>query len=138
VAEITNIQKKIIWTVVRKNGIDEEMFRDFLERHYGTRSTRELTEAEASDAINSLRVFNGERYKPHTRTWGITDKQFWKARTLAEQLGWDDPRRLDGLVKKMFYGKDRLELLNKEEATKLIVALGKMGEEAERGVSDYA
>ncbi|MBA7533152.1 hypothetical protein ES705_25387 [subsurface metagenome] len=137
-SDITKNQKTVIWTIVRKNNIEEEMFRDMLQRTYGTRSTRRLTESQAASVINTLKAYTGEKYKPHTRTWGITDRQFWKARALAEELGWDKPQRLDGLVKKMFYGKNRLELLNKTEATKLIVALEKMVDEVERGEKVYA
>ena len=135
---ITKNQKTVIWTIVRKNNIDEEMFRDMLHRTYGTRSTKSLTEPQAASVINTLKSYIGDKYKPHTRTWGITDRQFWKARALAEELGWDKPQRLDGLVKKMFYGKDRLELLNKTEATKLIVALEKMAEDVKNGEKVYA
>jgi len=138
VSEITKNQKTIIWTIVRKNGIDEEIFRDWLKENYGTRSTRELSEGQAGSVIEGLKAFVGDSYRPRTRTWGITDKQFWKARALAEKLGWNDPKRLDGLVKKMFYGKDRLELLNKAEATKLILALEKMVDEVKKGEKVYA
>ena len=126
---ITNGQKKVIWTIVRTHGIEEEEFREWLLRNFGSRSTRKLTESKADGVIRSLRVYIGEVYRPHTRTWGITPKQMGKAKGLAEELGWDDPKRLNGLVKKMFDGKPRLELLNKSEGTKLIIALEKMGEE---------
>ena len=135
---ITDRQKTIIWTIIRKNGIDEEQFREMLYRNYEVRSTRKLTESQAADVIKMLRTFTGEEYKPHVRTWGITTRQMWKVRGLAEKLGWDDPRRLDGLVKKMFDPKNRLELLNKTEGTKLIVALEKMLHEVERGEKMYA
>lgn len=137
-SDITKNQKTIIWTLIWKNGIDERMFRDWLKENYGTRSTRELSDGQATSVIEALKVFIGDRYRPRTRTWGITDKQFWKARALAEKLGWDNPKRLDGLVKKMFYGKNRLELLNKAEATKLILALEKMVDEVEKGEKEYA
>jgi len=137
-SDITKSQKKLIWTIIRKNGIDVDMFRDMLEKDYGTRSTRKLTEAQAAVVINTLRAYTGEEYKPHMRTWGITAKQIWKAKALADDLGWDKPQRLDGLVKKMFYGKDRIELLNKQEATKLIVALEKMVIEVENSEKSYA
>lgn len=136
--DITKNQKAAIWTIVRKNNIDEEMFRDMLQRTYRVRSTRRLTESQAASVISTLKAYTGEKYKPHTRTWGITDRQYWKARALAEELGWDNPQRLDGLIKKMFYGKNRLELLNKEEATKLIVALEKMVDEVKHGEKIYA
>jgi len=136
--QVTNNQKSAIWTIVRKNGIDEEMFRDWLSRNYGTRSTRQLSEAQGASVIEALKAFVGDHYTPHTRTWGITDRQFWKARALAGKLGWNKPKRLDGLVKKMFYGKDRLELLNKMEGTKLIVALEKMVHEVKDGEKVYA
>jgi len=137
-SDITKNQLKAIWTIVRKNNIDENMFREWLYDNYEIQSTRKLTEAQAASVIDSLQVFTGHRYRPHVRTWGITSRQFWKARVLAEKLGWDDPRRLDGLVKKMFYGKDRLEILNKQEGTKLIVALEKMVNEVEKGEKVYA
>jgi len=136
--DITKNQKTIIWTIVRKNEIEERIFRDWLKKNYGTRSTRELSEGQAGSVIEGLKAFVGDIYRPRIRTWGISDKQFWKARALAEELGWKNPKRLDGLVKKMFYGKDRLELLNKAEATKLILALEKMGDEVKKGEKVYA
>lgn len=136
--KINNKQKKVIWTIVRTHGIEEDEFREWLLRNFGTRSTRKLTESKADGVIKSLRVFIGEVYRPHTRTWGITPKQMGKARHLAEELGWDDPKRLDGLVKKMFDGKPRLELLNKTEGTKLIIALEKMVEEKRDKASAFA
>lgn len=135
---ITPNQKKIIWTIVRKNGIDEEQFREMLYRNYEVRSTRKLTESQAADVIKTLKTFTGEEYTPRTYTWGITSKQIWKAKGLAEKLGWDDPRRLKGLVKKMFDPKNRLELLTVREGTKLIIALEKMLNEVERGEKVYA
>ena len=137
-SEITNTQKKIIWTIVRKNGIDTDVFRDFLLKNYGTKSTRKLTEAQAANCIMDLKIAIGEKFKPHTSTWGITPRQIWKVRKIAGELGWEDPGRVDGLVKKMFYGKLRLELLNKSEASKLIVALQKMSKEVENGEKTYA
>jgi len=136
--KITNNQKTIIWTIVRKHGIEEDEFRDWLQRNYGKRSTRELTESEASSVIQSLKAYTGAEYLPRTRTWGITTRQIYRARKLAGDIGWDDMRRLDGLVKKMFYGKIRLELLNKAEATKLILALEKMVDEVKHGERVYA
>lgn len=123
---ITNGQKKIIWTIVRKHGLDEEEFREWLYRNFETKSTRKLTEFAADEVIKALKALIGEEYRPRPLTWGITMKQMAKAKALAGELGWDDPRRLDGLVKKMFDPKNRLELLNKREGTKLIIALDKM------------
>lgn len=68
-------QKKIIRTIIRKHGIDEEGLRDWLQRDFETRSTRQLTFSQAEEVIRSLRVFIGDDFKRHTSTWGITDKQ---------------------------------------------------------------
>lgn len=126
---ITGPQKKIIWTMVRKSGMDEEGFRDWLQRQFGKRSTRELTEAQAAEAIRALKTFTGQEYTRRTRTWGITARQLGKVKGLAHDLGWNEPERLNGLIKKMFDGKFRPEQLNKTEASKLIVALERMIED---------
>jgi len=131
-------QKKIIWTIIRKNGIDEDEFREWLLREFDTRSTRKLSFSQAEQVIKSLKTFIGQDYRPHLHTWGITGKQIGKAKGLAEQLGWDDPKRLNGLIKKMFDPKNRIELLTITEGTKLIIALEKMADEVERGVAHYA
>ena len=131
-------QKKIIWTIVRKNNIDVEGFRDWLQRDFDTRSTRKLTFSQANEVIRSLRVFIVDEHKRHLITWGITDKQVWKAQSLADNLGWDDPKRLNGLIKKMFEGKFNIAQLNKTEGSKLIVALEKMLDEVKRGEKVYA
>ncbi|OPL13689.1 MAG: hypothetical protein AVO39_10140 [delta proteobacterium MLS_D] len=135
---ITGAQKTAIWTILRENGIEEEMFRNWLQEHYGKRSTRELSNAQAASVIQSLKAFVGEEYKPRTMTWGITDRQMWAARAIAKRIGWDDPKRLDGMAKRMFTGKFRLELLNKAEGSKLILALERMEDEVKRGERVYA
>jgi len=135
---ITNGQKTIIWTIVRKSGIDEGDFRDWLQRNFETRSTRELSFEMASDVIKSLKVYTGEEYETYKYTWGITRKQMWRALKTAERLGWDDPRRLRGMIAKMFGGKKNIENLTAREGTKLIIALEKMVDEVERGEKNYA
>jgi hypothetical protein len=125
---ITKGQKAAIWATIRRHGIDEEEFRGWLHREYGVRSTRELSQKQAAEAIDALKVYVGEAYQGHGRTWGITGKQMGLAKHLADELGWDEPQRLTGLVKKMF-GKPDISLLNKTEGSKLIVALQKMTED---------
>ena len=122
-------QKKVIWTIIRKHNMDVEGIREWLQRDFETRSTRKLTFSQANEVIRSLRVFIGDEHKRHLITWGITDKQMWKAQALADNLGWIDPKRLNGFIKKMFSGKFNIAQLNKTEGTKLIVALEKMLDE---------
>jgi hypothetical protein len=136
--EVTKNQIKIIWTIVRKYGIGEDEYREWLLRTMGKRQTRQLTESEADEVIRLLKIFIGQEYREYRRSWGMTTRQRYYAKRLAYQIGWDDPKRLDGLVKKMFYGKPRMELLNKAEGTKLILALEKMAQEVERGEKVYA
>jgi len=135
---ITNRQKTIIWTIVKKSGIDEGDFRDWLERNYDTRSTRKLTGAMAADVIKSLKVFTGEEFEHYKYTWGITKRQMWFVLKLVEKLGWQEQKRLHGMIKKMFDPKNRIEQLTKTEGTKLIIALEKMMVEVERGEKTYA
>jgi len=135
---ITKGQKTVIWTIVRKNGLDEEEFREWLGREFGTRSTRALSSSDAESVIRSLKRYTGETYEERVRTWGITGKQMRMARGVAHDIGWDDPKRLDGLVAKMFDPKNRLELLNKKEGSKLIVALERMRDEVRDGIREFA
>ncbi len=134
---VTANQKKIIWTIVRKSGIEVEDFRDWLQRNFDIRSTRKLTERQAGEVIRSLNTLIGNEFKQHPYTWGITEKQIWKAKGLADTLGWKEPQRLNGLIKKMFRKLDIVQL-NKTEGSKLIVALGNMVDEVERGAKSYA
>ncbi len=130
---ITDGQKGAIWTIIRKNGLDEVMFRDWLQREFGTTSTKTLSQADAQEVIRSLKVLTGEEYEPHLRglTWGITRKQIGYIKQLAVDLGWTEPsgrvdeRRIGGMIRKMFPPKNRMELLNKREATSLIIGLEK-------------
>lgn len=139
---ITKGQKKAIWTMVRKNGMDVEMFRDWLMKEFGTGSTRSLSLDEAAQVIHSLKVFFGEEYEPYQGlTWGITKRQIRYAKRLVVELGWVtstgsvigktgiDEKRLNGMIKKMFPPKSRIELLNKKEGTSLIIALEKIGKD---------
>lgn len=137
-ALITKKQKTIIWTTMRKSGIEEDEFREWLLREFGTRSTRELSERDASQVITHLKTYTGEMYTPRPRTWGITGPQMRNARRLASGLGWSDEKRLNGMITKMFDPKRRLEQLNKTEGTKLILALERMCGEVERGEKVYA
>ena len=130
--KITAGQKKIIWTIVRTNNIDEEGFRDWLQRDFDTRSTRALSNSQAEAVIRSLNAFIGKDHTKHLFTWGITERQIWRAKRLADELGWDDPRRLNGLIKKMFE-KQALNQLNKTEGTKLIIGLERMLASASTG-----
>lgn len=138
---LTPGQKTLIWTIVRKNGIEEEMFRDWLEKEYKTRSTKELTQVEAAETIRCLKRFIGEEYEPHMKglTWGITRAQMRNVKRLAAEIGWKEPdgradeRRIGGMVRKMFPPKNRLELCNKTEGTALIIALEKMGNDRHKG-----
>jgi len=125
---LTKGQLSAIWTIIRKNGLDEDAFREFLVKEFKVSSTKKLSQADAAEVIHSLKVLIGEEYEPHIRgmTWGITRPQMRYLKKLAADLGWDDPKRLDGMVRKMFPPKNRLELLNKREATALIIAMEKM------------
>lgn len=125
---ITVGQKTAIWTMARKNGIDEDEFRGWLRREFGSGSTKELSQADAGEVIHHLKVYLGEEYEPHQRgiTWGVTEPQKRYIRRLAADLEWDDPKRLEGMIRKMYTPKNRLELLTKREATALIIALEKM------------
>jgi hypothetical protein len=138
---LTPGQMKAIWTIIRKCGIEEEMFRDWLQREFKTDSTRNLTQGDAAEVIRSLKVFTGEEYDPHLRglTWGITRQQSRYIKALASNIGWKDDcgkadeKRIGGMVRKMFPPKNRLELLNKKEATALIIALEKMEKQPTKG-----
>jgi hypothetical protein len=132
---ITDGQKTAIWTIIRKRGMDTDEFREWLRREFGTGSTRELSMQDAAEAIRSLKVFYGEEHEKYQGlTWGISKPQIRYIRKLARDLGWDDQKRVDGLVLKMFPPKQRVELLNKKEGTALIIALEKMGKDGK----DYA
>ena len=130
---ITGGQKGAIWTIIRKSGLDEAMFRDWLQREFGTVSAKTLSQADAQEVIRSLKVLTGEEYEPHLAglTWGITRKQIGYIKKLAVDLGWTekngnaDEKRIGGMIRKMFPPKNRLELLNKREATSLIIGLEK-------------
>jgi len=134
--KITAGQKKIIWTIVRTNNIDEEGFRDWLQRDFDTRSTRALSNSQAEAVIRSLNAFIGKDHTKHLFTWGITERQIWRVKRLADELGWDDPRRLDGMIKKMFE-KKALVQLNKTEGTKLIIGLERIIENRKREVATF-
>lgn len=136
---ITKSQKTAIWTLVQKAGIDVDTFRGWLKRQFRTGSTRELSIADAAEVIEALQRFCGQAFARHkTRTWGVTEKQLRYVRALCGNLGWRDPKRVDGLVGKLFSPKNRVELLNKREATTLIIALEKMVDEVSKGTKSYA
>lgn len=100
----------------------------------GKSSMKDLTESERRRVAYVLGQMkesaSGKKKKPVSMVSNATDNQRRKIYVLARELGWDDPKRLTGFVKKMFR-VDRVEWLDYQQCSNLIEALKSMVERQE-------
>ena len=99
----TPAQNCAYWRLVNRLGLDEETRRDILFSRYQKPSSRWLTRAEMADLINWLKSRAGEadHYEPAVARGGASMAQVRLIETLETELGWDNPDRLAGLLRKL-------------------------------------
>lgn len=92
----TNRQKRIIHTVaLRELGWEKSLYRDVMHEHFGVRSSKQLTEAQAEDFID---VLNAAKSGGAGR-----DESVWERMERAEEVDWG-------------WGKDKYEELAQRPA----------------------
>lgn len=132
---IDNKQKQLIHIckaqLVEKGELDEEGYRDMMERHYGVRSSVYLTYNQAEAFINDMLKL-GAVIKPKRRprrpqapnvTAMVSPQELAKIEHLKQDIKWRFPDGYDRWIKK-YLRKDRIT--TSKEASKVIEALKAM------------
>jgi hypothetical protein len=117
-------QLKKIWALARELEIDEDILRTRVENVTGQRSISTLSPTWANKVIDSL---SGKQAAPSTATNRLTEKQKWKINHMTKEMGWDDPKRLKGFLKK-YAGVENINWLTTDQAWRIIEALKKVKE----------
>lgn len=111
-------KKLAVIHITRKElGLDEEEYRDTLEKVTGVRSSRELDEA----GFRKLMRYFARSQHYRINQSGMTFRQKLYIRHLVEDLGWNN-FHFENFLKK-YYHTDSAEKLGKVEASKLIESL---------------
>ena len=114
---ITKAQIKKIWALAREMQLDEDLLRAVVEDVSGSESISKLSKQQAIWII--------DRLKKTGRAGMATQKQIWKMKQLAIQLGWAHEKRLTGFVKK-YAQVERLEWITAAQAWRIIEGLKKV------------
>lgn len=119
-AEHMTIDRKklaYIHIVKKELGLSDKEYRDTLQRQAGVRSAKDLDDEKFRKLVNFL-VRSG-RYK--INKGGLTIKQKYFIKHMAEEIGWDADH-LRNFIRK-YYHVDRLDLLSRKQAAKAIESL---------------
>lgn len=112
-------QIRMIWGIARKQGIEESVLRERVLKLSGQESIKALSASQAAQLIDGLMG------KDEPSAARASPGQQAAIRSLAEQLGWDDPKRLRGWIRSR-YGVERLEWLGHDKARSCIESLKAM------------
>jgi hypothetical protein len=124
---ITPEQIKKVWAVARERDVDADTMRNMAEQISGRPSISGLTKDEARRLIDRMEGKESSfASKPLRAANMVTEKQMWKIRKLAQELGWDgNAKRLEGFLLK-YTGIAKLEWLSKAKAIGLIDGMKNM------------
>lgn len=124
-------QNRKIWAMKSFLGISEEELRDIVEQETGARSISRLSKGGANKVIDRLENYG---VKPGQ---GAGYMQRQKIRLFSlNQLGWDNPARIAGFIRKMTGGRtDDIDDLSRKEANGIIEALKGMARREGMGVT---
>ncbi|MGA1868511.1 MAG: phage protein GemA/Gp16 family protein [bacterium] len=107
----------LIHIIKRELNLSEREYRDILFHAAGVQSAKELSEAKFRKLVNYFVRSKHYRINHH----GLTIKQKYYIRFLAQELSWDDTH-LKNFIHK-YYKKNDINTLTKKEAIKLIESL---------------
>ncbi len=107
----------VIHIVKRELDLDDDLYRDILERETGVRSAKDLDE---KGFRRLMRYFAGSKHY-RINKYGLTFRQKLFIKHLVDDLGWDMQHFKNFLNK--YYKKTELDKLTKREASKLIESL---------------
>lgn len=108
----------------------DEQLHLVVQAHTGKDSMRQLTRYEigiVAGVLISMKMSARKAERDRRRSAGnpTTENQRKKIYCLTQELGWDDPARLNGLCKRMC-GVSCVEWLNYQQCSKVIEALKNM------------
>ena len=107
----------VIHIVKRELGLDDDDYRDILERETGVRSAKDLDE---NGFRRLMRAFTRSGYY-RLNEYGLTFRQKMYIRHLVDDLGWDREHFKNFLNK--YYQKKDVDVLTKKEASNVIESL---------------
>ena len=116
----------LVHIVKKELELSDADYRCILERIAGVASAKDLDEAGFR---RLMRFFVRSDYF-RANSFGLTLKQKLFVKALARQLGWD-PAHLRNFIRK-YYQKEGLEVLDRQEASKLIESLTAVREHGAR------
>lgn len=123
-------QKRKIWMLAGKNGMDEELLHAYIYNLVHKDSIRKLSVMEAVRVIDGL---SGKDVRAlNSKTEGMSYPQKRYICSLAEQLGWDEGR-LNGFCRSQ-YSTLYYTALTRSKACKCIEALKEMLRRKQLGV----
>lgn len=120
---------KMIWGIAKSPELrltDEELH-ILVETHTGKDSLKKLNKMELRIIVRVLAqlkesVKNADKDKVYQVGNAATEHQRAKVYKLTQELGWDNPERVNGLCRRMFK-IDRVEWLDYNQCSNLIEAL---------------
>lgn len=117
----------MVWGLAKSPelSMDGEMLHIFVEARTGKDSLKKLTQRELNDVARALIALKPQKEKEAGRGNRATVWQRKKLQKLVEEIGWDNPARLNGLAKRMF-GVAAVEWLDSAQCSKLTEALKKI------------
>lgn len=122
-----SVSIRTLWGIAKSPELsltDEELHL-IAERETGKDSLRALTGQERKDVARVLQGMKDGAKRAETAGNPQTVRLRAKIRSLCEELGWEDPRRVNGMAKRVC-GVERVEWLNVPQCIKLIEALKAM------------
>lgn len=133
---------RTLWAIAKSEelALSEEDLRAIMYRETGKESMRKLTQGEINTLARILQnMKDGVNRDVHAKRIdeggnAQTEKQRRKIYALCDELGWnDDPRRLEGFVKRITH-VDRVEWLTIEQCNKVIEGLkGMLARQKKKG-----
>lgn len=110
----------VIHIVKRELNLDDQEYRDMLERVAGVRSARDLDDEGFQRLMRAFARSSHYQVNPH----GLTLRQKLFIDHLMADLAWDQDHMCNFLKK--YYKKGRVEELSRKEASKVIFGLQKI------------
>jgi len=136
--KITQKQLRMIWTLARQLGMDDELVHEMVFQVTGKDSLKKLSVPEAVGVIDGL-VDDGARIRrkrikrmrvgPNVIEL-LTGKQIRLIEYLVDQLGWENPNQLTGFNRRVIK-KERI--CTKQEASKIIEGLKAILDRKQKG-----
>ena len=122
---MTEKQRKLLFVLAKKRGIDNELLHNYVEAQTGKQSITEVTTQEAKILLDGLQE------KEQTAKGRITEKQLNYIKGLCQCLGWEE-KGLNQFIEKQ-YGISNVNWLSSKQAAKLIEGLKSIWEKDKKG-----